>query len=1146
MMKRLIPLVWLVVVLSSFGAAPARAQLTEGTIDGTITDPSGGAVPGAKVTVRNIGTSFTIEETTDNIGYYRVPHLAPGPYEVRAEKSGFKTAVVKDISVSVGVVRRNDIVLQVGSVSENVTVTAITPLVQTEEGRLSNTLTTQEVTNLPLNGRQVYQLISLEPGVTATNAPVISNVPSPTSSVTFDFGYIANGSTPRGNNFVLDGNSNNNEWLGGTPLIYPSLDAIQEVQVQTLNFSAEYGRNNGTVVNIITRSGTNNFHGDLFYSGRNTALNARNYFDTFEKTPLQQNQFGGTLGGPIIKDKTFFFVDYEGSRLKDGQPISIITENPNYRNSIITSEPNSVAAMLWEDFPGPNCTGGNPAPTVLTCNATAPQVEHNSADQYLIRVDHHPTSRDQLYGRWVNTLANGDVGRQELFGANIRGFTAPFNGFFADLGLGYTHEFSPTTINDLRFAYSRNDSQIQFGIPKNTQTAAILKADGLPPDDFADITFDDGVIPIGGELYVPRDFVFNTFAVTDTVTHIIGRHSLKFGFDVRRIQENSDYRLESNPFYEFTGIGESPFNNFTTDMPYLVAATVNRIPPCPSATCGQFTDTPRHFRWTQWAAFVQDDWKVFSRLTVNAGLRYEVFGTPSETNGILTNIILGPGANIFDQLASDATTVGRVKKMWNTDYHNFAPRIGLAWDPTGKGTTAIRSGFSIAYDEPYSNLYTNASRLNPPDAATMFVEPSILIGNQISPAGLSYEFPFEPSPDFGGPPTPNGGVGPIGVNFAPSITPNGVAPNLRTAYSLQWFLGVQQQFLHDYGFSINYVGTRGVGGYTREDYNRFDGDVCTPEPGPCNFFATRLVPGFNWGAITYISNESQSTYDGMNVQLKKNYSHGITFVANYTFGKVLDNVTEGGLGDYFNVNAYAGNYSGVMDIEHPKLDRGPSEFDVRHRFTSTAMWTLPSPNKEGALQKILGGWQLNGIITLQSGRPFDVDCTLGWYDGCDFNMDGDFYARPNLPPGLKLNGFSNQGFVNGLFGNPALTIYGPTFESRTSAAIQVFCPNGLNSIEDFGQSPANPANATCVPIGSDGNMGRNIFRGPAFYDVDLGLFKNTKVGERLNIQFRAEAFNLFNRVNLYNPIGNMGSPQFGQSVSSFPSRQIQLGLKLLF
>lgn len=1104
-----------------------HAQFTEGALVGTVTDSSGAAVAGAIVQVTDVQTGISTEVKTDGTGLYRALHLQFGTYRVTVTAPGFKKTVLEAIPVTVNNTTRADATLQPGEVHEVVEVTEITPLVQTEEGRLAGTLNSQEVQNLPLNGRQVYQLVSLEPGVTSTNAPVISNVPSPTSSVTFDFGYIANGSTPRGNNFVLDGNSNNNEWLGGTPLIFPSLDAIQEVQVQTLNFSAEYGRNNGTVVNVVTKAGTNQFHGDLFYSGRNTALDARNYFDTFQKTPLQQNQFGGTFGGPILRDRTFFFLDYEGSRLKDGQPLVFLTENPTYRQSIISSEPNSIAALFFSDFPGPACT----VPISATqCTSESPQIEHNSADQYLVRLDHHFSSRDQFYARWINTLASGDVARQELQGANIRGFTAPFSGFFADLGLGYTHVLSSNTLNDLRFAYSRNNSDVRFGIPPSSATAGILKSAGLPANDFGDLVFDDGTIPFGGELYIPRNFVFNTFAVTDTFTHIVRRHSLKFGGDVRRIQENSDYTLETYPYYEFASIG---LLDFGADAPYLVAATINRNPASPNF--GQFTDTPRHFRWTQWALFAQDDWKVRPNLTLNAGLRYEIFSPPTETNGLLTNITLGPGSTIFERIAT--ATVGRVKSMWNTDFHNFAPRIGLAWDPTGKGITAFRSGFSIAYNEPYSNLYTNASRLNPPDAATMFSEPSIFIGTTVN-----YQFPFKPSPDFAGPVTANGGVGPISPTAVPpSITPNGVYPNLRTAYSEQWFFGVQHQFLHDYGFSVNYVGTHAVGDYTREDYNRFDGDVCNPTL--CNYFSTRYAPG--WGAITYISNESQASYNGFNAQLKKAYSHSLEFVANYTFGKVLDNVTEGGLGDYFNVNSYAGNYSGVMDIEHPNYDRGPSEFDVRHRFTTSAIWNLPSLKSNPALNTVLGGWQLNTIVSLQSGRPFDVDCTLGWFDGCDFNMDGDYYARPNRPAGIKLAGFSNQQFVNGLFGNPALTFYGPTLESRSSAAIQAFCPNGLNSILDFGPVFSG-ADQQCIPVGSDGNMGRNIFRGPAFKDVDLGLFKNAKINERLNLQFRAEAFDLFNRVNLYNPIGNMGSPQFGQSVTAFPSRELQLGLKLLF
>jgi len=1115
----------LVAVIVLFTSSRVEAQLTEGNVVGTVSDPSGAGVAGAKVSVKNVGTAITLETTSDAQGYYRVPHLSPGTYEIQVAKDGFKTLVLQGIQVNVGVITRADATLQVGSLSQSVTVTSALPLIQLDEARLTDTIDTRQVDNLPLNGRQVYQLVSLQPGVTATNAPVISNVPSPTSSVTFDFGYIANGATPRGNNFVLDGNSNNNEWLGGTPLIYPSLDAIEEVQVQTLNFNAEYGRNNGTVVNIVTKSGTNNYHGTAFYSFRNTALNARNAFDPAGfKTPLQQNQFGGSFGGPIIRDKSFFFLDYEGSRLKDGAPTQFLVETPDFRDSLT---PGSLAALFMNDFPAPPCI-----PSEIFgnyCDTIAPQIERNQADQYLLRYDHHFGPNDQFYARWVNTIASGDVARQELLGAGIRGFTAPFSGFFADLGLGYTHSFSASTLNDLRFAYSRNNSNIKFGIPPNSATAGILKDQGFSPDAFADLAFDDGVVSIGGEVFVPRNLVFNTYAVTDSFVHTIGHHSLKFGGDFRKVQENSDYRLYSNPFYEFGRISA-----FAADAPYLVLATINRNSNSPDF--GQFTDTPRHFRWQQWALFAQDDWKVTPRLTVNAGLRYEVFGSPSETQGVLTNITLGTGAGIFQQLASPSTTVGRVGSMWHTKYDNFAPRLGLAWDPTGKGKTAIRSGFSLAYNEPYSNLYTNVSRLNPPDAATMYSDPSAFVGTSVN-----YTFPFQPSPDFAGAVLPNGSVAPIAEGFPPpSITPNGVDPHLRTAYSMQWFLGVQQQLAHDYAVSINYVGTRGVGGYTREDYNRFDGDVCNVDF--CNYFATRYVPG--WGAITYISNESQSIYHGMNAQLKKNFSHGLLFTANYTFGKVLDNVTEGGLGDYFNTNAYAGNYSGVMDIQHPKLDRARAEFDVRHRFTFSGIYDLPGPKGGGAKEKILGGWQLNGIITLQSGRPFDVDCVLAWYSGCDFNMDGDFYARPNLPANMKLSGFSNQQLRSGLFGNPNLTFsFGGFGYSRTSAAIQTFCPNGLNSILDYLDPFTAPV---CIPLGQNGNMGRNIFAGPAFKDIDFAIFKNTKVGEKLNIQFRAEAFNLFNRVNLYNPNGNMGSPQFGQSTAAFPSRQMQLSLRFIF
>jgi hypothetical protein len=1149
---------WSAFVLLLFALSTTlQAQLNEGGIAGAVTDVSGAAVSGASIKITNPQTGSVVETKTDNIGYFRVLHLLPGTYQIRVEAQGFKAAVLESIPVNTGATTRADANLQVGTTRETVEVTEGAALIQTEEARLSTTITNQEVTNLPLNGRQVYQLISLEPGVTQTNAPVISNVPSPTSSVTFDFGYTANGSTPRGNNFVLDGNSNNNEWLGGTPLIYPSLDAIQEVQVQTLNFSAEYGRNNGTVVNVVTKSGTNKLHGSVFYNGRNTDLDTRDFFDQSGKTPVHLNQFGGSVGGPIIKDKTFFFLDYEGSRLSEGQPEAFVSETPAFRQLVTTNNPNSLAAMFYHDFPGPACTGPAYGVDGQYCPAVASQVEPDQSDQYLVRVDQHVGTHDQFYGRWVNTLASGDVASQELGGAGTRGFKAPFDGFFADLSLGETHEFSTNTLNDLRVAYSRNNSKIDFNLPPNTLTGAALKNAGLPSDDFGDLVFDDGVVPMGGEVYIPRKFIFDTYALTDTLTHIIGRHALKFGFQVRRIQENSDYQLTSKPWFEFSCIdSDSCFQSFggatpstalnpAGDLPYLQAGLVNRYncTGATSPTCGQFTDTPRHFRWNQFAGFVQDDWKVSSRLTLNLGLRYDVFESPTETKGILSNVILGPGSNLFQRIAT--ASVGRVSKLWNTDKKDFAPRLGLSWDPRGKGDMVVRAGFSIAYNEPYSNLYTNASRLDPPDAITTFVEPSLGIGIYPIPYGPG-QFPFMPSPDFAGPTLPNGGIGPVSSGI--DITPSGVYPNLRTNYSMQWFFGIQRQFAHDYALSINYVGTRGVGGYTREDYNRYDGDICQnlsePFTPSCDLINKTLNPG--WGELTYIDNEGQAIYHGMNAQLRKTYSHGLMFTANYTWGKVLDNVTEGGLGDYFNTNGYGGLYSGVQDIENQRGDRGPSEFDATHRFALSALWTLPSPKSNTVARNVLGGWKLNSIVSLQSGRPFDVYCGLPWYEGCDFNMDGLPYDRPNRPAGIKTTGFSNQQFVNGLFGNPTPLPF-PEYTGyygRTSLASQVFCPNGLNSILDtiYISSALTP----CLPVGTNGNLSRNAFRGPASKAVDLALLKDMKAGDRATVQFQAEAFNLFNRVNLYNPIGDMGSPQFGRSTAAFPSRQIQLGLKVLF
>ncbi len=1093
-------------------AVNLQAQWTEGTVAGVITDATGAAVSGASVKVVNQRTSRVDETKTDEIGFYRVPHLQPGSYQVRVNAKGFKVAVLENVAVNVNTTTRADAQLQVGAVQESVEVTGAPSIVQTEEGRLADTISYRQVQELPLNGREVYQLATLQPGVTATNSPVISNTVSPNSPVTFDFGFISNGSTPRGNNFLLDGNTNNNEWLGGTPVIFPSVDSIQELQVQTLNFSAEYGRNNGAIVNVITRSGSNELHGSVFYFHRNTAVNARNYFDEQQKTPLMQHLFGFSLGGPIAKNKTFFFVDYEGSRRKDGQARVVTVETPEFRALVHAQRPASIADRFLSNFPGPACVSGtqkdigslvDPAfgplagPGALdgvpdTCSATPSQIQASRADQYMVRVDHQFSERDRVFVRWVSNDAFADVGRQELFGrANVRGFGAPLDGLFADLGADYTHQFSKNLLNDFRFAYSRNHSVIRFTIPSGSVLDQLVSA--KTPDFFAHLSFDDGLVGMGGPVYIPRDILFNTFSYADTMFHTVNRHALKFGFEARNIREDDNYQLETRPFYEFNSMFD-----FANDQPWLSEALVNRDPASPNF--GNFSDNRRKFSWWQWALFVQDDWKVRHNLTLNLGLRYEVFSNPSESEGRLANVILGSGSDLSTQIAS--ATVGRTKQLFKTDRNNFAPRVGLAWDPTGKGTTAVRSGFSVAYVEPFSNLYTNTSRFDPPDSTFLDVFPAFGVGTNIN-----YQFPFQPSPDYKNAVSANGGV--QGINIAP----NGVLPTLRTAYSMQWFLGLQQEFLRSYAVSLNYVGTRGVKLYTRSDPNRVTGDVCNATT--CDFTIDRLNPG--WGTLFYIDNGSSSTYHGFNLQVKKNYSHGFMLTGNYTFGKVLDLVSDAGLGDY--TNSGQPQYIVQSDARKPSLDRGPSEFDVRHRFTLMGLWDLPSPKSRGVVQKILGGWQYNWIVAVQSGRPFSVYCSQAWFAGCDFNMDGDQNDRPNRPANIKTNGWSTSQFASGIF------------------QVTDFCPNGL--VAFYLGTP-------CVPVGTNGNLPRNIFRGPKFASVDMAFFKNTQVTERLKVQFRTEIFNTLNRTNLYQPVGDLGSPNFGKSLAAFAARQIQFGLKFLF
>jgi hypothetical protein len=1073
-----------------FAATVSSAQVTEGGLNGYVFDPKGSALANSQVTVTNVGTGQERVVATDAKGFYQVQFLIPGTYELKATHEGFSTGLVKGIQVQSNELARADVQLAIGSVQATVEVTDSIPVVNTEEARIFNTLSETEVQDLPTPGRDVYALSLLQPGVTATLAPAISD----TGFNTFNYGTSANGGGPRGNVFVVDGVSNNNEWLGGTPAISPSVESIQSLQVQTANFSPEYGRGSGSVSLITTRSGTNKFHGSVYDYVRNPMFDARYVFDQpgIGRSYIKQNNFGFAFGGPIRRDKTFFFVNYEGIRGTDSQTLLSFGETPEFRQQVALYRPTSIANAQLQAYPSGPCIAGTAVDTGSIFLETLPlataqgvpfyqfidgpldgipdfcttsHVDRRplSGNQVLGRVDHTFGKQDTFFARFLYTRNTTDVGREELSGAVARGFQAPYAGTFPSGMLSYTHVFNPNLLNDLHFLVARSDFGIGFSAPKSGS------------NNYPYLFFDSGTTPFGGEIFVPRNFLFNNYSVSDAVAVTRGSHALKFGFDIEHLQENSNYQSETYGFYEF----QDPFT-FANDGPYYTEASVNPV-------TGQFTGTPRRFRQTWWGMFAQDNWKVSHKLTLNLGLRYDVFRAPSEANGILANMKLSSGSTIAERVAT--ATVGRVGSLFNTDYKNFAPRVGFAFDPDGKGNTVIHGSFSLAYLPPYSNLYTNASRFDPPDTAFPNVFPLFFGGT------ISYGIPAIASPGFQTGLSPAGGIPGVRVSIS------GVDPNLKTAYSEQWFFGLQHRLTGQYSFNGDYVGTRGRNLYIRDDINRFTGDRSSLAVG-----AMRFNPNFS--GTTFVENGPGSNYNGVNLQLQRQLKNNYSFTINYTWSKTLDYVSDPGLGDYSNVGTPL--YIGTMDEQNRRLDYGPSDFDARHKVSAYGTWVLPNHFSNSALRNTIGGWQLNGTLVLQSGRPFSVICTN--ILTCDYNGDGVGYDRPNTPAfGNTKSGLSRSDYMKGIF-----------------------------AVADF-PNPNAPGT-----LGKNGNLGRNTFRGPGYADADASIFKTFTMPRETSLEFRAEAFNLFNRVNLYLPHANLSQAFFGQSNAAFTARNMQLALKFKF
>ncbi len=1068
-------------IFSALLVAVTFGQITESTLRGIVTDSAGNIVASSAVIVQSNDTAQIRATATNENGEFVFASLPSGSYTVFVRVPGFKTYELKNLKLNVGQTSELNIKLEIGEVSANVQIDSSEAVSSvSQEARISDTFTRREIVDLPLPQRDIFALPKLSAGATAiagaanstklTNSPVIT----------------VNGNRYRGNNYVLDGAMNVNANNTGEPAIVPSIEVIEEVQVQTNNFSAEFGRGNGAVINMRTKSGTNSFRGQVWNYHRNAALNSRNFFAK-ERAPQVFNQFGGSFGGPLIKKKTFFFGSYEGTRHALAKSLSFLVETPELRAYVAQTRPTGIANRLFKDFasPAPVRIGNKYANQSSLCsitNALNPCDENSQFlllaaatgtatvnlrdyigfDQYMIRLDHNFNDKNKLSGRWISEKQRDQGGTSSSAATNgkaVRGERGFFNGTFSNLNIGYTRTLT-SAANDLRFSYSVIDTT------RGNDQALI-----------PDITITGITAPFGDSFNSGTKL--KTYEMRDTFSLVKGNHTIRFGGEGRRINKGLSLSVATPGNYSFNSV-----LNFINDNPFRQTVTVN-------PTTGQPTAFPRYFRVFEGGVFAQDDWKFNNRLNFNLGVRWDYFGDAKERDGLLSSIIYGSSSTPREKLAN--ASVGRVKRLYKPELTNFSPRLGIAFDPFGDGKMSIRAGFSLAFQPHHGQSIAGARALSP-DAIQVVAQPANGIGTRIL-----YGIPVPFNPEFARGLNAQGGVNPL-PGETRRIRPTGfvVNPEIKTQYSESFFFNVQRKMFSDWILEFGYNGTLGINLERIDDINRFKGDLS-------DGVENRINP--NFATLLFVTNGVNSSYHGGTIELRKSFSNGFSLQTNYRFSKWLDTSSDTSSGQFAD-NSEPGK--GAQDIDCLRCERARSLFDIPHRFAFAGIWT-PQFYKyfdNKYVSNLLKDWQISSIFSAQSGRPFSV-----WNGLADYNKDGGggavgggFYDRPNTPTGINTK-FSNGNFLAGLF--PITAFPTPT-------------------------------------AGQNGTLGRNTFRGPRYISLDLSLGRQITFSETKKLQLRFEAFNALNTLNLFLPNADLSLSNFGKSTQAFDARTMQASVKFTF
>jgi len=1024
-------------------------QAGTASISGRITDASGAAVPAASVVVKNTGTSASETTISDGEGRYAMPALPIGSYELQVSKPGFQTSVSTGITLTVGSAPVIDLQLTVGQATQAVTVSADASQVETTNASVSSLVNATQMRELPLNGRDFEQLILLAPGVSTYPAGGSSALTSVANA------YSIAGARPEGYANTLDGEDVLNWWqrnaggnVTGTSL---GIDSIAEFQTNTGTFGAQYG-GNGAAIIAVTKSGTNEYHGSAYEFLRNSDLDSRGFFDGASPPPFRRNQFGTTLGGPIKKNKVFFFVNYEGiQQVLDTTYVNYVPtatlRQGIYNGTQYTVNPASAAMLALYPLPNAPYNSAN----VGIYRFVGAQVTPENFG--VARVDYNISQNDSFFARYQadfgTRTTNAGLGLWPTYDLTHNQF----------LTVGEHHTFSPTLLNEFYASYSRpvtNEDQ-----PTQHEPLQIF----TPNREDVYVSLPLGLTPLGASFINPFQYIQNKFTERDDVTWIHGAHTIKMGLSFRREQLNPYAYTYWNGFYLFTGM-----TNFFSGNPASFTGAPNGG-----------TDTYRAIRDIRFTPYIQDDWKVNSRLTLNFGLRYDWESNPIEVHNNFYNAVGPPFGTGFQNVPNAFQS--------NPSNKNFDPRVGLAWDVFGDHKTSVRAGFGIFHDTLQTYTFASAYLTNPP----------YLTVNQVFTNGD----PNWPTPFVGGgtPLLSNTNGTYYGINTTP--------------YSLQYTTTIQRQLPGNTLLTVGYQGTRGIHLLAFHDFNApiptIDNGVYNfvhPEAGNPSLLVANASPNSSFSSLDMLDTTSYSAYNALQVSAQHRMSANLVFQFSYTWSHCIDNsYAYAGLGGNNVTSANTNPYDWAVD-------KGPCSFDLRHNITANAVYSLPFRGNRWK-----EGWQISGIQTWHTGVPFSLGEGTQPYLANNFDT-----PRPNVVAGCDV--YANQ------------------------------------NVHQW----YNPACFTASTYGTLGNMGRNALVGPGAVETDIGVMKETKIRERVNLQFRAELFNLFNHPNFNYPVTSVFSA--GSAATNYNStpvatagqitslvgsggisnvaRQTQFSLKLLF